>query len=62
VAHGISVKFGLWTFHKLLKRQKKFHFIDFWFPLVITLLEPVDSAKKVFLLLVKQATHIFIKL
>jgi len=32
VAHGTSVKFGLWTFHKLLKRQKNFDFIEFWFP------------------------------
>jgi len=29
MAHGISAKFGLWTFHKLLKRQKNF---DFWLP------------------------------
>jgi len=29
VAHGISVKLGLWTFHKLLKSQKNF---DFWLP------------------------------
>jgi len=27
--YGISVKFGLWTFHKLSKRQKNFDFIDF---------------------------------
>jgi len=28
-AHGISGKVGLWTFHKLWKRQKKFHITDF---------------------------------
>jgi len=28
--HGISVKFGLLTFRKLLKRQKHIDFIDFW--------------------------------
>jgi len=28
----MSVKFGLWTFHKLSKWQKKFDFIDFWLP------------------------------
>jgi len=28
--HGMSVKFGLWTFHELSKRQKNFDFIDFW--------------------------------
>ena len=32
VVHDISVKFGLWTFHKLLKLQKIFDFIDFWLP------------------------------
>jgi len=32
MAHGISVKFGFWTFHKLLKKQKNFDFIDFWLP------------------------------
>jgi len=32
VTHGISVKFGLWTFQKLLKRQKYLDFIDFWLP------------------------------
>jgi len=32
VARGISVKFSLWTFHKLLKKQKIFDFIDFWLP------------------------------
>jgi len=32
VAHGISVKFGLWKFHKFLKRQTNFDFIDFWLP------------------------------
>ena len=32
VARGVSMKFGLWTFHKLLKRQKNFDFIDFWLP------------------------------
>jgi len=32
VAHGISVKFGLWTFHKLLKRWKNFDLVDFWLP------------------------------
>jgi len=32
VAHFISVKFGLWTFRKLWKRQKNFDFHDFWFP------------------------------
>ena len=32
VAHGIDMKFGLWTFHKFLKRQKNFDFIDFWLP------------------------------
>jgi len=26
VAHGISVKFGLWAFHKLKKKQKKFDY------------------------------------
>jgi len=31
-AHGIIVKFGLWTFHILLKRQKNFDLIDFWLP------------------------------
>jgi len=30
--HGMSVKFGLWTFHKLCKTQKNFDFIDFWLP------------------------------
>jgi len=29
MAHGTSVKFGFWTFHKLFKRQKNF---DFWLP------------------------------
>jgi len=29
---GISVKFGLWTFRELSKRQKNFDFIDFWLP------------------------------
>jgi len=28
----MSVKFGLWTFHKLWKRQKNFDFIGFWLP------------------------------
>jgi len=28
----MSVKFGLWTFHKLWKRQKSFDFIDFGWP------------------------------
>ena len=32
VAHGMGMKFGLWTFHKLLKRQKNCDFIDFWLP------------------------------
>jgi len=32
MAHGITVKFGLWTFHKLVKRQKKLDFRDFWLP------------------------------
>jgi len=27
--HGMSVKFGLWTFHKLEKRLNNF---DFWLP------------------------------
>jgi len=31
----MNVKFGLWTFHELSKRQKIFDFIDFWLPLVI---------------------------
>jgi len=26
MAHGISFNLGLWTFHKLLKRQKNFDF------------------------------------
>jgi len=30
--HGMSVEFGLRTFHKLSKRRKKFDFIDFWLP------------------------------
>ena len=30
--HDMSMKFGLRTFHKLLKRQKKFDCIDFWLP------------------------------
>jgi len=30
--HGMSVKFGSWTFHKLKKRQNIFDFIDFWLP------------------------------
>jgi len=30
--HGMSVKFGLWTFHELSKRQKNFDFIDFGCP------------------------------
>jgi len=34
MAHGISVKFGLWTFHKLLKRQKNVDFIDFLVALI----------------------------
>jgi len=33
VAHGINVKFDLWAFYNLLKRQKNFDFIDFWLPL-----------------------------
>jgi len=33
--HGMSVKFGLWTFHKLSKRQKIFDFIYFWLPLYL---------------------------
>jgi len=32
VAHDISMKFGLWTFHTLSKRQKNFDFIDLWLP------------------------------
>jgi len=32
MAYSISAKFGLWTFHKLLKRQKNFDVIDFWLP------------------------------
>jgi len=28
----MSVKFRLWAFDKLNKRQKKFDFIDFWLP------------------------------
>jgi len=32
MAHGMSVKFGLWTLHKLLKKQKYFDFNDFWLP------------------------------
>jgi len=32
VAHGISVKFGLWTFQIPLERQKIFDFIDLWLP------------------------------
>jgi len=32
MAHGISVKLGLWTFHKRFKTQKIFDFIDFWLP------------------------------
>jgi len=32
VTQGMSMKFGLWTFHKLLKRQNNFDFIDFWLP------------------------------
>ena len=32
VPHGMNVKFGLWTFHELQKRQKNFDFIDFWLP------------------------------
>ena len=35
IAHCISVTFGLWTFHKLWKRQKKFDFIDFWLPYLL---------------------------
>ena len=30
VAHGISMKFGLWVFHELWKIQKNFDFTDFW--------------------------------
>ena len=30
--HGMSVKFGLWTFHELSKRKKNFYFIDFCLP------------------------------
>jgi len=30
--HSMSVKFGLWTFHKLWKRQNNFDFVDFWLP------------------------------
>jgi len=30
--HGMIVKFGLWTFHELSKRQKNFDVIDFWLP------------------------------
>jgi len=29
---SMSVKFGLWTFHKLWNKQKNFEFIDFWLP------------------------------
>jgi len=32
MAHGISVRFGFWMFHKLSKMQKMFDFIDFWMP------------------------------
>jgi len=32
IPHGMSVKFGFWSFHKLWKRQKIFDFIDFWLP------------------------------
>ena len=32
MAHGINIKFGLWMFHILLKRQNIFDFIDFWLP------------------------------
>jgi len=40
MAHGINMKFGLWTFHNLMKWQKNFDFIDFWLPysLVLSLL------------------------
>jgi len=26
------MKLGLWMFHQLQKRQKKFNFINFWLP------------------------------
>jgi len=32
--HGMSEKFGLWTFHELSKRQKNFDFTDFWLPYI----------------------------
>jgi len=32
MAHAISVTFGLWTFHEILKRQKNFDLIDVWLP------------------------------
>jgi len=32
VAHGMSAKFGFWTFHKLKKKRKNFDLIDFWLP------------------------------
>jgi len=31
----MSVKIGLWTFHKLKKKQKNFNFIDFWLPCLL---------------------------
>ena len=34
----MNMKFGLWTFHKLQKRQKNFDFIDFWLPLLALVL------------------------
>jgi len=30
--HGMNVKFGLWAFREVSKRQKNFDFIDFWLP------------------------------
>jgi len=32
VAPGISVKIGLWTFHKLLKKQKKLTLLTYGCP------------------------------
>jgi len=32
MTHGITVKFGLWTFHKLVKRQKNLILVTFGCP------------------------------
>jgi len=45
VAHGISVKLGLWTFHK--RRLTNFDFIDFWLPYLLRF--PIQMGNNVIL-------------